>query len=133
MLIAPVQPAVYSVDGTGRGQGEIYVTDEDRLVLADVSRPALGGEDVTIVATVLGAVDPVSNVLASLRVQIQGREAPVRSATLVPGKPGRYRIVATVPLDTVPDASARVVLTLADQAVSSPVTMSVTAAAAAQP
>ncbi len=107
-------------------------------MLADAARPAVGGEEVTIIATGLGAVDPkvpdgaagaadpVSNVLASLRVQIQGKEAPVKSATLVPGKPGRYQIVVTVPQDIAPDASARVVLTLADQAVSSPVTMSVT-------
>ena len=140
VLIAPVQPVVYSVDGTGRGQGEIYVADEDRQVLADASRPAVGGESVTIIATGLGAVDPkvadgaagaadpVSSVLASLRVQIQGKEAIVKSATLVPGKPGRYQIVATVPQDVAPDSSARVVLTLADQAVSAPVTMSVTTA-----
>ena len=62
-------------------------------------------------------------------MQIQGKEAVVKSATLVPGKPGRYQIVATVPQDVAPDSSARVVLTLADQAVSAPVTMSVTTAA----
>ena len=68
----------------------------------------------------------MSNVLASIRVQIQGKEAPVKSATLAPGKPGRYAIVVVVPGDIVPDASARVVVTVADQAVSGPVTMAVT-------
>ena len=142
VLIAPVQPAVYSVDGTGRGQGEIYVKVDDQMVLADAARPAVNGEEVTIVATGLGAVDPkvpdgaagaadpVSNVLASLRVQIQGKEAVVKSATLAPGKQGRYAIVVAVPEDVTPDASARVVLTVAEQAVSGPVTMAVTRVAA---
>ena len=54
----------------------------------------------------------------------------MKSATLAPGKQGRYAIVVAVPEDVTPDASARVVLTVAEQAVSGPVTMAVTRVAA---
>ena len=72
--------------------------------------------------------------LASLRVQIQGKEATVKSATLAatlaPSKQGRYAIVVAVPEDVTPDPSARLVLTVAEQAVSGPVTMAGTRVAA---
>ena len=67
----------------------------------------------------------VSNVLASLGVQVQCKDAALKSATLIPGKSGRYQIVVTLPMDLTPDPSARVALTVAEQAVSSPVTIGV--------
>ena len=109
-------------------------------MLADSARPARPAEEVSIIATGLGAVDPkvpdgaaggaepVSNVLGALRVLIQGKEAPLVSATLIPGKAGRYRIVVKLPEDLTPDINARIVLIVAEQAISSPVTMSVTRA-----
>lgn len=139
LLVAPAQPAIFSVSGAGSGQGEIYVTStEGPRQLADAGRPAYPGEELVIIATGLGAVDPavpdgeagaadpVSNVVAPVRVEVQGREAQVKSAILLPGQPGRYQITAVVPDDVTADASARVVLTVGDQAVSAPVTICVT-------
>ena len=138
MLVTGAQPAIFSVTGTGAGQGEVYVATEEGSQLADAARPAFPGEDIVIIATGLGAVnpavpdggagaaDPVSNVVSPVTVLVQGREAKVKSAALIPGQPGRYQIVATLPDDVAPDASARVVLTVGEQSVSAPVTICVT-------
>ena len=109
---------------------------EDGLVLADGARPARPGEEIVIYATGLGAVDPavpegaaglpdpLSNAKAGVRVQIQGKEAVVKSAALDPSGPGRYAVIAVVPDDAVPAANAPVVVIASDQATSPAVTMS---------
>jgi hypothetical protein len=109
-VVAAAQPAVYTVTGTGRGQGEIYVVTPDGLVLADAGRPALAGDEVLIYATGLGKVDAAvrdgaagpadTKVMDTVRVFIQGKEAEVKSAGLVAGDVGRHVIRAIVPSAT---------------------------------
>jgi uncharacterized protein (TIGR03437 family) len=138
VVIASVQPAVFTVDGTGKGQGHIYATtSEGFLVLADNARPMKPGEVLVIYATGLGLVDlPVTDGAPAptgpfalpknrITVTIQGKDAPVIFAGLAPRYAGVYQVNAQIPADVTPDAAAQLIVTAGEQA-SPPVTLAVT-------
>lgn len=58
--------------------------------------------------------EPPLAVAAPLALAIDGKEAPIKEAILMPGLVGVYRILATVPADAATSASARVVLSIND-------------------
>jgi len=138
LLVATSEPAVFTVDGSGSGQGHIYVATEEGLKLADASRPAKPGEGVVIYATGLGPVvptvkegepapaEPLSKTVNPVTVTIQGKSVEVFFAGLAPGMAGIYQVNVRVPEGVKADASAVLILSVGEQSSSPPVTMAVT-------
>jgi uncharacterized protein (TIGR03437 family) len=135
VITTPVQPAVFTVDRSGSGQGLLYAGIEAAAV-ADTRNPAGRGERVQIVLEGMGIVnpplaagqpgpaDPQAAVIAPVRVMIGGVEAVVESAVLAPEQAGVYLISAVVPSDIEAGESVPVVVTAGD-VVSEPVTIAV--------
>lgn len=135
--VAAAAPAVFTVDGSGTGQGRIYgITAEGDQVLADPSSPARPGDKVVIYTSGLGAVDPpleagtsppaapAIRAINPVSVTIGGESAEVLFATLIPGFPGNYQVMATVPVNTAPGDQVPVVLAAGGQS-SRPVSMAI--------
>jgi uncharacterized protein (TIGR03437 family) len=134
LVIAPAQPGIFTADKSGAGQGVIYRSDGSSL--AQPGSPATAGEMISIYCTGLGTVtppvpagtpppdSPVSVTDNAVTVTIGGQDGQATVGTLVPGQPGVYRVLATVPAgvsgDTLP-----VVVTVAGQASPAVVTMAV--------
>src|SRR6185436_10466206 len=58
VTLAPVQPAIFTKNDTGTGQGKIYrVVDDGSSQLAEPGSPAHAGDTVTILATGLGPIN----------------------------------------------------------------------------
>jgi uncharacterized protein (TIGR03437 family) len=111
--LSPVAPGLFSVSGTGQGQGAILVSNTATLA-APVrafpdSRPALKGQVISIFCTGLGAVSdqpptgvsasasPLSTTLSIPKVTIAGEIAPVQFSGLAPGLVGVYQVNVLVP------------------------------------
>jgi uncharacterized protein (TIGR03437 family) len=136
VLVGASQPAVFTVDGSGNGQGHVYVYTEEGPRLADASRPARPGEALVIYATGLGPVkgkvedgqaapsDPPAQTVSEVKVTLQGKEARVFFAGLAPGLVGIYQINVYVPEGVQADAAAQLIVT-AGESVSPVVTMAV--------
>jgi uncharacterized protein (TIGR03437 family) len=135
VTVAAAQPAIYTKDRTGGGQGMIRVINEGSPSrLAEPDSPAQPGDMVAITCTGLGAVEPASRAgeaapeqppatVAAVAVTIGGVEAPGAVATLVPGATGLYDVRVRVPQGVSGD-QVPVVVTAGNQA-SPPVTMAV--------
>jgi len=135
-VIAPSQPAIFTADKSGKGQGAIFGTDSNGTrFLAQPSSPVGPGDSIAIQCAGLGAVDPpiaagtvpsgtpLPKTVNRVTVTIGGVESDVTSAGLTADSPGLYEILATVPRG-VSGASVEVGVSVAGQ-VSSTVTMSV--------
>ena len=122
-LIAPVQPGIFDVGG---GQGAVLIANTDILVAPVGSipgrqtRPAEGGEFVSIFCTGLGATNPTveagepgagETVTIPVTATIGGVNAAVSFAGLAPGFVGLYQVNARVPEAVVPSAAVPVVIT----------------------
>jgi uncharacterized protein (TIGR03437 family) len=135
VTVSAAQPAVYTKDRSGSGQGMIHVVvDGNPLRLAEPGTPARAGDTVAIMCTGLGAVDPVlaagtaapaegARVMASVAVTIGGVDAAVVSARLLAGATGLYEVRARVPQGVAGDL-APVVVAVGTES-SPPVTMAV--------
>jgi len=122
--IAPAQPAVFSVDGSGSGQGHIYSAAN---VLADDAHPVKAGEVVVIYCAGLGKVDqevqdgfpaptsPLARVIDPVTVTVGGKPANVLFAGLAPGFTGLYQINAVIPDGLGASGMAEVILKVSDQ------------------
>lgn len=120
VTIVAAQPAIFSRDGTGTGQGAILDV-QNRPV--DALNPAAIGEVVQIFATGLGITDPkvasgapapaspLARVVTPATVTIGGREAVVEFAGLVPGFAGLYQVNARVPPGVAASSAVPVVIT----------------------
>jgi uncharacterized protein (TIGR03437 family) len=108
--IAGAQPAIFSTDLTGKGQGHIYVIPAPGVqVLADANAPAKPGDILQIYCTGLGPVSPpvtagaatpsdaLRNTATPVTLTIGGAGATVLFAGLTPGFTGLYQINAIVP------------------------------------
>ena len=118
--IAPVQPAIFTNDNSGTGQGKIYrIVDDGSSPLAAPGAPAHAGDTVMILATGLGAVDmdvtagsaapsaPPASTVNPVTVSIGGMQTQALFAGLLPGGTGLYQLKVIVPEgvpvgDTVP-------------------------------
>lgn len=127
LLVTSVAPAVFSTDGTGRGQGTIFVIGQaGEATLADAGRPVVPGDLLHIRLAGLGLttppiptgqpapVDPLAKVQLPIRVSIGGQNAEVLSTELEPGQVGVYRIVVRAPEGIRPSASAQVAVTVGE-------------------
>jgi uncharacterized protein (TIGR03437 family) len=133
LTVAPAQPAIFTLDQSGRGQGVIVNTNN---IIVDAKAPAAIGDTVVIYCNGLGPVSPpvaagvpapsspLSQTTTPVTVTIGDKPATVQFAGLTPGFAGLYQVNATVP-DTAPSGNAvPVVLQVAGQ-VSPPVTVAI--------
>jgi uncharacterized protein (TIGR03437 family) len=128
--VAPAQPAVFTKDQSGHGQGVIVngITNQ----LADGGAPVKAGDIVVIYCTGLGAVNPSqapgtaatgpTPTVQPVSVTIGGQNASVAYAGLTPGYAGLYQVNATVPDGVTAGSAVPVVLSTAGQT-SPPVTI----------
>ncbi len=137
ITMAAAAPGIFSMDGSGKGQGVIYVAHPDStLTLADAAHPATAGDIIVITCTGLGEVtpaltagtqapfNPVATTVNPVTVTVGGVAAQVQFAGLAPGFAGLYQVNAVVPKGVTPGPT--VVLSMAEAGqVSSPVTIAV--------
>ena len=110
--LAAADPAFFTTNASGQGQGHIYVIPPpkyDTQILAGSSTPATAGDILTMYCTGLGAVNqpvtagsaapsnPLARTVSTVSVTIGGQPATVSYAGLAPGFAGLYQINATVP------------------------------------
>lgn len=120
MILAPLAPGIFSINGAGTGQGAILDTSY-RLV--DASNPATAGVTVIqIYCTGLGAVtnqpptgspaasDLLSQTTATPMVTIGGAQAQVLFSGLAPGTVGEYQVNVLVPAGSTKGAAVPVVI-----------------------
>jgi uncharacterized protein (TIGR03437 family) len=134
VTIAPAQPGVFTVLGTGKGQGRVYLsTATGDQVLADSKAPAKPGDSVIAFCAGLGAIDPPvpvgaaavnSRVTSPISATIGGVNATVSSAIAAPGFAGLYIVSTVVPEGVAAGEAVPLVLTVAGQA-SPPVSLAV--------
>jgi uncharacterized protein (TIGR03437 family) len=104
LTMAPASPGVFTVDGSGAGDGVIVHADNS---LVNAAKPASAGEQVAIYATGLGATVPsfvtgtaanqINNTVLPVSVTIGGKAATVSNAGLAQGWVGLYQVSAIVP------------------------------------
>jgi len=134
VLVAAAQPAVFTVDRSGKGPGIIDGFRSDRTPV-EAGKAVSAGDIIVIYCSGLGAVDPavpagsaapldrLSSTVNPVSVTIGGLSAPVDFAGLAPGFTGLYQVNAKVPAG-VAAGNAPVILTVAGQS-STPVTLPV--------
>ena len=128
ITVAPAEPAIFSQDNSGMGQGAIYgVKADGSFVLADSSNPVTAGDSILISCAGLGGVDPpaaagesapdspLSHTVNSVSVTIGGVHATMASGQLLPGAIGVYQVQATVPDGVSAGSAVPVVVTVAGQ------------------
>lgn len=106
LTVATAAPSIYSADGSGAGQGEVY-HNAPAGVLADSANPATAGELLNIQCAGLGVVTPGVaagtvappgvSVNGDVQVTVGGIPAPVVSAQMMQGTVGIYAVQITVP------------------------------------
>ena len=122
--LAEVQPAVFTVDLSGQGQGHIYIArPSGQQPLADVQAPAAAGDVLVVYSSGLGAVTPpvaagvavpfdrLTSTANPVTATIGGRGAQVSFAGLTPGFTGLYQVNVVVPAG-IPAGPAELVLTV---------------------
>jgi len=137
LTMAAASPGIFTTDGSGKGQGDIFVAHSDfTQTLADAQHPATAGDFIVIYCSGLGEVAPLvptgspapldhlTSTVNPVTVTIGGVNAPVQFAGLTPGFAGLYQVNAMVPQGVAPGAS--VIISIAEMGqFSSPVTMAV--------
>jgi adhesin/invasin len=138
IVILETQPAVFSTDLSGKGQGHIYRIAADGLqTLAAAGAAVTAGDVLTIYCSGLGEVTPagvvagspspldvLENAANAVTATIGGVTAKVLFAGLTPGFTGLYQVNLIVPAGVAPGDSVPLVLTAAGQ-VSQAVTLAV--------
>jgi uncharacterized protein (TIGR03437 family) len=129
-------PSVFSTNGTGQGQGHIYVAQANgALRLADSSSAARAGDTLVIYCGGLGAVSPavadgsmaplssLVNTVNPVTVSIGGKSAQVFFAGLAPGfAAGLYQVNVVMPAGVTAGNAVSLQVSVAGQ-VSGTVTM----------
>jgi uncharacterized protein (TIGR03437 family) len=131
------EPAIFSTDSSGAGQGHIYViTSSGQQLLANASNPATAGDVLVIYCTGLGNVSPavtagtavpsdaLRNTVGQTTLTIGGVNAAVAFAGLTPGLTGLYQVNVTVPAGVTAGNQVPVVLAV-DGEPAPPVSMAV--------
>ncbi len=120
VTIAAVQPAIFTMNQQGTGQGAIVDT---RGRVVDSNAPAARGEGVQVFCTGLGitnpvvrsgepapAAEPLARVVAPVEAQVGGRPARVLFAGLAPGFVGLYQVNVEIPEGVTPGPEVPLVL-----------------------
>jgi uncharacterized protein (TIGR03437 family) len=134
--LAVAEPAIFTTNLLGTGQGFIYVVPgPNQQVLADPSAPAKAGDVIQIYCTGLGPVDPpviagqavssLHSVTSPVTLTIGGVSVTPSFVGLTPGFTGLYQINATqMPSGVTPGDQVPVTITVGGYQ-SAPVTMAV--------
>jgi uncharacterized protein (TIGR03437 family) len=133
ITVAPAQPAVFTFDQSGKGQGAVLDV-QGRLVAA--ANPARAGDGIQIFCEGLGPVnppvaagsgapsaEPFARATEPVSVTIGGRPATLLFAGLAPGFAGLYQVNAIVPAGLTP-GNVNVVIKVGEQE-APPVTIAV--------
>ena len=87
-------PGLFSLDGSGKGQGKALLRDTNNMAMIRnyriASQPVAAGEQVISYGTGLGN-------LSNISVRIGESEITPAAVTPVPGRPGLYQICFTIP------------------------------------
>lgn len=137
VVIAPAQPAVFTLDLSGHGAGIVVGQKPDQTqFVVDANHPLTAGDVAIIYCAGLGPVNPsvpagsaapltpLSYTANTVTVTMGGVNAPVLFAGLAPTYAGLYQVNATVPSGITPGNNVQLVLTEAGQS-SVPVTITV--------
>ena len=137
VVLSSAQPAIFSSDSTGTGQGLVYrVATDGTLALAGPGNPASIADTIAIRCTGLGSVNqavsadlpapssPPAAVNGVVSARIGGVDVAADSAFLVPGKAGLYEVRVTIPTG-VPTGDQIAVSISVNDHTSSTVTMSI--------
>ena len=134
--MAAAQPAVFTVDQSGQGQGAIFRQRSGALALADSAAPAQAGDALIIYCTGLGTVDPpvvegtaaplspLSSTKSPVTVMVGDKPAQVQFSGLIPGFAGLYQVNVVMPPGVAAGGAVPVALTVAGQT-GPPVTIAV--------
>jgi uncharacterized protein (TIGR03437 family) len=137
VVVSDSQPALFTVNQQGVGQGAIFWTTPDGYhVPADANNPVSAGNVVEIYCTGLGSVNPpvpegtasptpAATTTQTPIVTIGGLPAQVTFAGLTPGSVGLYQVNAVVPPGVLPGSAVPVVVTVDPQASQAGVTIAV--------
>jgi uncharacterized protein (TIGR03437 family) len=141
VLVTHIEPGLFSLDGSGQGQGAILIANT-ALVAGPTStprpaQPVQHGQYISIYCTGLGLVNgsppqdgdatplsPFLTTIASPKVTIGGMDAPVSFSGLAPTLVGVYLVNVQVPDSVSPGDDVPVTLTIGNVA-SNTVTISV--------
>jgi uncharacterized protein (TIGR03437 family) len=123
--IGPAEPAIFTVDQSGGGQGHIYgYPSATQQILADAANPAKIGEVIVIYCTGLGPVSPavtvgsavpadvLHKIVNPVTLTIGGVTANVAFAGVTPGFTGLYQINSAIPQGVKPGNAVPVVVTV---------------------
>jgi len=133
VVIAAAQPAIFTKDQNGKGQG-VILDAQNRY--ADAGNPVRAGDAIVIYCSGLGLPDPpvpagsgapsspLATTVNPVTLTIGGVRANVFFAGLAPGFAGLYQVNAFVPEGVMAGSDVPVVLTVAGQD-SPPVTLAV--------
>jgi uncharacterized protein (TIGR03437 family) len=114
LSVAPAQPAIYTANASGTGQGVVAIVGDNVLAATDNGRPARAGEYVTIYCNGLGpvaaangaaapqdgAATPIDNLfrtVGSVTVSFDGDEQNAQFAGLAPSMVDVYQVNVKVP------------------------------------
>ncbi|HEY4085787.1 MAG TPA: hypothetical protein VGM43_07600, partial [Bryobacteraceae bacterium] len=114
LTVAPAQPAIYTANASGTGQGVIAIVGDNVLAATTNGRPAHEGEYLTIYCNGLGAVaadngapapqdgtaTPLDNIFrtkGAVTVSFDGDEQPTQFAGLAPSMVDVYQVNVKVP------------------------------------
>jgi uncharacterized protein (TIGR03437 family) len=128
VTIAAAQPAIFTQDLSGKGQGIVVAVNADgSQYFPQPGSPASAGAVLVIYCAGLGAVQPsigaglpagfspLSATSNLVTVSIGGVDAPVLFAGLTPGFTGLYQVNATVPAGVTPGSAVPITVTVSGQ------------------
>jgi uncharacterized protein (TIGR03437 family) len=135
VTVAAAEPAIFSIDSSGKGQGDVFVfLSPTEQILAGPSRPAKAGDTLIIYCAGLGAVDPavdagvavdrLTKTVKPVGLTIGGVQAEVSFSGLTVGLTGLYQVNAKMPDGVAPGDAVPVVLSVGSVS-SPPVSMAV--------
>jgi uncharacterized protein (TIGR03437 family) len=123
VTVSEAQPAIFTANESGLGQGVIFWTTPDGAhVPADADHPVPAGATIEIYSTGLGAVapgvtpgdvapaDPAVKTTGTVAVLIGGFPATVTFAGLAPGTVGLYQVRAVLPNGVPPGGAVPVLI-----------------------
>ena len=135
LSIASVQPAIFTQQQTGVGQGAIVNGVSN--VLADAANPVRAGDVISIYCTGLGDVSPavsagqpasltvLSRTAQPVIVTIGGQNAAVTFSGLAPGYAGLYQVNAVIPVGLPANNATPITMTIGGQGSPAEVTLAV--------
>jgi uncharacterized protein (TIGR03437 family) len=135
VTVAVAEPAIFSKDSSGKGQGDVFVyLSTTEQILAEPARPAKAGDILIIYCAGLGPVDPLidagvavdrlTRTVNPVGLTIGGVQAEVLFSGLTGGLTGLYQVDAKMPDGVAPGDAVPVVLSVGSIS-SPPVSMAV--------